>query len=154
MMRECSTCTSAEGMQAQRASRCQCGTAVLTSPRPPALCIGRYIAALVARLPTLSCIQLTDYMGLVDPASLAAGQAQHGGKPGAAAAVPAAAATAAAGKEAGPGSRAGSPGLVMQHEAGGAASSLAGWQRAVAETPVPGGISGYDLTYSRASRRQ
>ncbi|KAL4436703.1 hypothetical protein ABPG75_003842 [Micractinium tetrahymenae] len=117
----------------------------------------RYIAALLARLPTLSCVQLVDYMGLVDPASLAAGQAQQaqqGGKPGAAAAAPAVtAAAAAAGKEAAAGSRAGSPGLVMQQEAGGAASSVAGWQRAVAETPVPGGISQYDVTYSRVSSR-
>ncbi|PSC70218.1 hypothetical protein C2E20_6362 [Micractinium conductrix] len=119
----------------------------------------RYIAALLARLPTLTSIQLTDYMGVVDPASLLPATTTPGtvaaaasqGKPAAAAAGP------GAGKEAlAAGSRAATPGLVLQQGGaapgeGGAAAATGlggGWRRTLAEAPVPGGISQFDVAYS------
>lgn len=82
-------------------------------------------------------------MGLADPPALPQRDAK-------ADAVPAAA-PAAGGKEGGGpgGSRAGTPALLEGGAAGAAACSLAGWRRAVAETPVPGGISQLDLRYTR-----
>ncbi|PRW34007.1 calcium-binding hemolysin [Chlorella sorokiniana] len=112
-----------------------------------------YLAALLARLPTLASIQLTDYMGLVDPpALLEAADPQAAAKPG----LPGIAGlAAAAAKDAAVPSRAGTPGLGAGAAAGGgegaAASSLAGWRREVAETPVPGGISQWDLSFARCS---
>lgn len=112
-----------------------------------------YISALLERMPTLASIQLTDFMGLVDPPALLAGAAPQ------AAAKPAALGTAAAREAAAAGlggtSRAGTPGLLgagaaVGSAAGGAAgSSLVGWRREVAETPVPGGISQYDVSFTR-----
>lgn len=121
-------------------------------PAAPCCAPRRYLAALTRLLPTLTRIQLTDYMGCVDP-SILLPPAPPGSKPGAQTAAPPAHAAAAAGKEVaggGGGSRAGTPALLLQQGQGGAtASSLAGWQRAVAELPVPGGISQFDVTYQR-----
>ena len=104
-------------------------------------------------------MQLTDYMGLVDPPSLlnSAAPAAVGaaGLPPAQGAKPAAAEMfgGGAGKEVaagGAGSRAGTPGLALQQAAEAArGSSLPGWRRCVAESPVPGGISQYDLSWQR-----
>ena len=119
----------------------------------PPLLIIRYLAALLARLPTLASIQLTDYMGLVDPpALLGVATTQAAAKPGPAGAT-GTAAQAAAAKDVVTSSRAGTPGLPSGGPAAGgegaAASSLAGWWREVAETPVPGGISQWDLSFAR-----
>ena len=120
--------------------------------RLPACPTCRYIAALLERLPTLASIQLTDYMGLVDPLDTAAAGAA--GVPPAQGAKPATAAAlgGGAGKEAGGGgvaSRAGTPGLGLQQAAEAVRGSLPGWRRRVAESPVPGGISQYDLSWQR-----
>lgn len=89
-------------------------------------------------------------MGLVDPpALLGQSDPQAAAKPGAAG-IPGAAAAA---KDVAAASRAGTPGLGTGAAAAGgegaAASSLAGWRREVAETPVPGGISQWDLSFAR-----
>jgi hypothetical protein len=98
----------------------------------------------VGRLPTLTRLCLVDYMGLVDPPSLLQPPLQ-GTKPG----VPGLPGLGAK-DAAGGGSRAATPGLLLPQQGGAAsASGLAGWQRAVAEMPVPGGISQYDVTYTR-----
>jgi hypothetical protein len=99
-------------------------------------------------LPTLTAVQLTDYMGLVDSHALLAADpsTQHakGGGAGAAAAA------GGGGRDAGAAaSRAGTPGLLLPRGGGGGACSLAGWRRDVAEAPVPGGISQWDLSYTR-----
>ena len=109
----------------------------LRSLLPSSLCPSgrrRYIAALLARLPTLTHVQFIDCLGWVEAPG------PHGSKPGAAAAVAAGAL--------GGGSRAGTPGLLGATPVA-AASGLQGWHRAVTETPVPGGISQFDLGYSR-----
>ncbi|KAL4858145.1 hypothetical protein ACK3TF_001640 [Chlorella vulgaris] len=104
----------------------------------------RYLTAVVGRLPTLTRLCLVDYMGLVDPPSLLQPPLQ-GTKPG----VPGLPGLGTK-DAAGGGSRAATPGLLLPQQGGAAsASGLAGWQRAVAEMPVPGGISQYDVTYTR-----
>lgn len=140
--------------QPATASRIKAPTLVASPLLPHRFSRVRYLAALLARLPTLASIQLTDYMGFVDPPSLLGAAAPQAAAKLAAGAAGGAAAAAAAKDAAGP-SRAGTPGLLSGGAApggeGAAASSLAGWRREVAETPVPGGISQWDLSFARCA---
>lgn len=101
---------------------------------PSSLLFSRYIAGLLARLPTLTSIQLTDCLGWTEA------PAAPTDKPGRGHAVALGCA----------GGRAGTPGLLGGAAAAGSVPALGGWRREVTETPVEGGLPQWDLRYSRA----